>query len=214
MRKPKRSASERPRAARDVVPGEHWAFTEHRSMAEVVAKEQIGNGDKEMSRVGYITAVCTSLVGGVPKYPQERVQIGLHGLVGDYHNREWRPSHNKSRFGVLMPNNDRHITVVAQEAYDALNAELGIALKAGDFGENILVRDMGYLNDIPDDARLTTCGGHVVLRVVEQNDPCVNLAPYHRLMVKKAYGQRGLLCAIERGRDAFLVPGLPILASW
>ncbi len=167
-----------------------------------------------MTRVGFITAVCTSPKGGVPKYPRERVQVGLHGLVGDYHDREFRPSHNKSRLGVLMPNNDRHITVVAQEVYDSLNAELGTALKAGDFGENILVRGMGNLGNIPDDAQLMIDEGLLVLRVTGQNDPCKNLAPYHRLMVKKAYGRRGLLCAIKFGRRVFIRPGVPIAASW
>jgi hypothetical protein len=28
-----------PRAARDVASGEHWAFVEHRTMAEVIAAE-------------------------------------------------------------------------------------------------------------------------------------------------------------------------------
>ncbi|MDO8407838.1 MAG: MOSC domain-containing protein [bacterium] len=183
-------------------------------MAEVMADEQIGNGGKGMNRVGFITAVCTSPVGGVPKYPQEQVQVGLHGLVGDYHNRELRPSHNKSRLGVLMPNNDRHITMVAEEVYASLNAELGTALKAGDFGENILVKGMDNLGDIPSDARLMIDDGLVVLRVTEQNDPCKNLSPYHRLLVKKVYGRRGLLCAIKFGRSCFLRPGLSIVAAW
>ncbi len=167
-----------------------------------------------MERIGRIIAVCTSSVSGVPKYPQAIAQVGLHGLVGDYHNREFRPSHNKSRLGVLMPNNDRHITVVAQEVYDSLNAELGTMLKAGDFGENILVRGMGNLGNIPDNAQLMIGEGLLVLRVMEQNDPCKNLAPYHRLMVKKAYGRRGLLCAIKFGRHVFIRPGVPIAASW
>lgn len=167
-----------------------------------------------MNKIGRIIAVCTSPDGGVPKYPRALVQIGLHGLVGDYHNREFRPSHNKSRLGVLMPNNDRHITVVAEEVYDSLNAELGTALSAGAFGENILVRGMGNLGDIPDGARLMIDEGLVVLQVTEQNNPCKNLAPYHRLMVKKAYGRRGLLCAIKYGRDAVLIPGLAVTATW
>jgi hypothetical protein len=35
----KHSAHEGGRPARDVAPGERWAFTEHRSMAEIIAEE-------------------------------------------------------------------------------------------------------------------------------------------------------------------------------
>ena len=150
----------------------------------------------------------------MPKYVREIAKIGLHGLVGDYHNREMRPSHNKSRLGVLMPNNDRHITIMAKEVYNTLNAELGTALRPGDFGENVLVEEIGDLGDVPPEATVTTCCDRVVLQVTKQNDPCINLAPYHRLLVKRVYGRRGLLCAIKRGRDEYLSPGLPISISW
>ncbi len=165
-----------------------------------------------MTRSGYVAAICTSPNGGVPKYAQDIVELGLHGLAGDYHNRAMRPGHG--RLGVLMPNNNRHLTIVAREVYEFLNAELGTTLAAGSFGENILVEDMGDLGDVPPDARVTTCCGRVVLRVTAQNEPCVNLQTYHRLMAKMAYGQRGLLCAIERGRGEHLSRGLPITISW
>lgn len=155
------------------------------------------------SRIGTIVAVCTSPKDGIQKYPQKQVEIGRYGLVGDYHNRARRRSFSIP--GMTKPNIDRHITVVAEEVFDALNAELGTKLVAGSFGENFLVRGLGDLSDIKDDARLLI-NEIVVLRVIEQNKPCKNLAPYHRLMVKKAHGRRGLLCAIERGFYAFVGP--------
>lgn len=154
---------------------------------------------------GTIVAICISSLGGLPKYPQiQPVRVGTHGFVGDFHNRQKRPSFRNP--GIVKENVDRHISVVAEEVLNALNEELRIALRAGSLAENILTRGLGDLSDIPNGARLAV-GNGLILKVVEQNQPCKNLAPLHRLLVKRIYGRRGLLCAIEQGRGCYVNAG-------
>ena len=148
------------------------------------------------SRTGIIVAVCVNPNKGTRKSSCFAASVGQFGLLGDYHNRRERRSFSQP--GTWKPNTDRHISILAAEAYDALNAELGTALMPGDFGENILVRGVGDLSDVADGS-LISIGANIVFRVVKQNKPCVNLQVYHHLMAKKAYGRRGLLCAIEKG---------------
>lgn len=145
-------------------------------------------------------------------HPQKEIvpcaTLGRWGFEGDYHNSEMRPSFSKP--GTLKPNVDRHITLLAMEVVDALNAELGLQMRPGTLGENITTADLGDLSDIPDGSRLrirNRLGVELaMLRVVEQNQPCKNLSPVHRLMPKRIYGRRGLLCAIERGTGSILMP--------
>ena len=55
---------------------------------------------------GTIAAVCTSPVGGIPKYSQVVATIAERGLLGDHHNRRERWSYKRR---VWVPNVDRHI---------------------------------------------------------------------------------------------------------
>jgi hypothetical protein len=134
--------------------------------------------------------------------------LGKWGFEGDYHNREMRPSFSKP--GTFKPNIDRHVTLLAREVVDALNSELGLQMRPGTLGENITTDGLGDLSTIKDGSCLRICnrlGGELaVLRVVEQNQPCKNLSPVHRLLPKKIYGRRGLLCAIESGTGNILMP--------
>ncbi|MDE1945494.1 MAG: MOSC domain-containing protein [Patescibacteria group bacterium] len=155
------------------------------------------------TRTGRIVAVCLNPDEGTRKFPQPRIQIGSHGIVGDHHNREMRPSFSKP--GTFKPNTDRHITIVAQEAFDFINTELGTSVTAGDFGENLLVQGLDDLSWVPDGATIKI-GDHIELKVAEQNEPCRNLAVYHRLMVKTAYKRRGLLCSIQSGQGEWIHP--------
>jgi MOSC domain-containing protein YiiM len=145
---------------------------------------------------GNIISVCVSPDPGLPKYPSSSVVVGRFGLEGDYHNREMRRSFSKP--GTFKPNVDRHITLVAYEVIENLNQELDIMLACGSLAENITTKGLGDLSGVPDGARIVI-NDDIVLRVVEQNQPCKNLMPLHRLLVKKIYGRRGLLCAIEQG---------------
>lgn len=162
-------------------------------------------------RFGSIVAACISPNEGLPKYPQQRVIVGEYGLEGDFHNRQMRRSFSKP--GTLKPNEDRHITVVAQEALEAFNGELGLDLKAGDFGENFLTKGLGDLADVPEGA-VISIGRSIVLRVTKQNAPCKKLQQHHRLMVKAAYGRRGVLCAIVKGRGAPVTAGDDVLIHY
>ncbi len=157
---------------------------------------------------GKIVAVNISAHWNIPKYPVDGpVMLGSHGLVGDYHNREMRQSFSKP--GTFKPNTDRHLTLFADEVMFDLNCELGTELRAGSLGENITTRGLGDLSQIRDGMRLRI-GNHVIIWVTEQNQPCKNLAPLHRLLVKKVYGRRGLLCAIQCGRGHRIQEGDPI----
>ena len=161
-----------------------------------------------MQLSGTIVAVCTSSQGNVPKYPQSEVEVGPYGFVGDVHAGETRMSRKTGQPKA----NDRQVSLVAEEVLADLNRELGTALKPGDFGENITVRGIGDLSDVPDGAVLAI-GDAVRLRVTEQNNPCNNLSVYHRLMVKKSFGRRGILTVVVAGAGAKLRPGMSILVE-
>jgi MOSC domain-containing protein YiiM len=160
---------------------------------------------------GTIVSINTAREGGLPK--RARVggaKLGEWGFEGDYHNRQMRPSFSKP--GTLKPNIDRHISLVSSEVIDALNQELGLGLMHGSLGENITTSGLGDLSQIPDGARLVirnsiTLNELAVLRVVEQNKPCKNLYPLHRLLVKKIFGRRGILCAVESSTGHRLARG-------
>ncbi len=159
--------------------------------------------------LGGIVAVCTSPKGGIPKFPQSKVQIGQWGFEGDFHNREMRRSFSKP--GLFKTNVDRHITIVGFEVIEDLNRELDLTLVPGSLGENITTKGLGDLSEIKDKTILQIGQEGILLRVIEQNQPCHNLAPLHRLLVKKIYGRRGLLCAILSGVGKTLEPNLPII---
>ena len=156
--------------------------------------------------VGKVLAVCISPKGGIPKYPQPHVVVGQWGLFGDYHNREMRPSFSKP--DTLKPNVDRHISLVAIEVLEELGEKyLGMLLKPGELSENITTKGLGDLSQITDGTRLSI-GEQVILRVVEQNQPCKNVrAAYGLEFYKQVTGRRGILCAIEKGVGATIHPG-------
>ena len=162
---------------------------------------------------GTIVAVCTSPQGGIPKYPHTRAVIGRWGFVGDFHNREMRRSFSKP--GTMKPNTDRHLTLVAAEVLEELGREcLGNPLGPGMLAENITVRGLGDLSDVPDGAEVLI-GSAVELRVVEQNSPCGNVRRAYGLeFYERVQGRRGLLCAIERGAGCIIVPDDPIETRW
>jgi len=147
-----------------------------------------------------ILAICISDKGGIPKYEHPYAKIGEFGLMGDFHNRPERPSFSKP--GTLKPNIDRQVSLVAHEVLMEMNELLGSEMEeplvCGSLGENLTVDGLGDLSALPVGTRLKV-GEYLVLRVTEHNNPCKNLAPLHRLLVKHIYGKRGLLCAIEEG---------------
>lgn len=142
-----------------------------------------------MSREGVVVAVCLSDKGGVPKYPQASVEVGEHGITGDYHAGATRVSK-----GETVPN-ERQVSIVAAEAVEEAAAALAVEIPEGGLGENILVRGLGDLGDLQPGATLVF-GSGVELRVTEQNDPCANLSVYHPKVPKQLYGRRGVLATV------------------
>jgi MOSC domain-containing protein YiiM len=152
---------------------------------------------------GKIVAVCVSAAEGVPKYIQPAVTIAQFGVAGDYHCKPLRRSFSKP--GTMKPNTDRHITIVASEALEYANRALGLQLGPGSLGENITTYGLGDLSDVLA-GTVVSINGKPVFRVVEQNEPCHNLAPYHKHLVKKIYGKRGLLCEVIAGIGSVIRP--------
>ncbi|OGZ44866.1 MAG: hypothetical protein A3J54_00380 [Candidatus Ryanbacteria bacterium RIFCSPHIGHO2_02_FULL_45_13b] len=130
--------------------------------------------------------------------------LGAHGFIGDTHAGEKRISR---RTGKLKWN-DRQISLVGKEAIDYLNKHLSLSLKPGDLAENITTEGLGDLSNLRE-GHILIVGG-VVFVVTEQNDPCSNLALYHKLLVKESYGRRGVLAVVERGAGVLLRPGMTI----
>lgn len=145
---------------------------------------------------GTVAALCINPQHATAKFTQPSITIAQFGAEGDFHCKKMRRSF-KGPF-ALKPNIDRNITVVAQEALDAVNQSLGLELKSGDLGENITTEGLGDLSQIPDGS-LICIGEDIVLRVMEQNKPCKNLLSYGPLVPKAFMRRRGLLCAVEWG---------------
>ncbi|HXG42774.1 MAG TPA: MOSC domain-containing protein [Dehalococcoidia bacterium] len=143
-------------------------------------------------RRGRVLAVCLSPRGGIPKFPQDEVVVGPHGIEGDYHSGAFRTSR---RSGQAVPNL-RQVSVCAQEVYDELEAQLGVRVPPGGFSENVLVEGLGDLGDLEPGDVLHFSGG-VEVEVTDQNVPCANLSVYHPLVPKLVYGRRGIVGVVR-----------------
>lgn len=144
-----------------------------------------------MTKSGRVVAVCSSPVGGVPKYRRLEIEVGPDGVVGDYHAG---PFNRHKKRGEPEPNT-RQITIVAQEVLDEMNELLDIQLEPGFLGENLTVVGLGDLSDLAPGDLLHV--GSVILEVTAQNKPCNTVAVYHPQLVKTLYGRRGV-CAVVR----------------
>ncbi len=152
---------------------------------------------------GVVVAVCIGKPGELWKTPVSgEVAVDEHGLRGDRHAG---PTRISSKTHETIPN-ERQVTIVAQEALDALGRELDVTLEPGDFGENICVSGLGDLSDVKAGALLVT-GRGVTFRVTGQNEPCSNLMQHHRQMVKASYGRRGLIATVESGAGLAIAAG-------
>lgn len=158
----------------------------------------------KLLRLGKIVAVCISSQPNIPKYPQEEIEVGEYGFIGDIHAGSTRISRRTGKPKL----NDRQVSIVAQEDLDFLNAELGIALKPGHLGENITTQGLGSLSSFVPGMCLFI-GEYVILEITEQNDPCQNINQYHRLLVKISYRERkrGVLAIVRTGAGSKIRPG-------
>jgi MOSC domain-containing protein YiiM len=143
-----------------------------------------------MTTRGRVVAVCLSAEGGVPKHPQAEVNVGPHGIVGDFHAGE------TSRHGTSAGQpNKRQVSVVAEEAVTDAAAQLSIEIPHGGLGENVLVSGLGDLGELQPGQRLRFSSG-VELQVTEQNNPCKNLMVWHPQVPKHLMGRRGVVCTV------------------
>lgn len=143
--------------------------------------------------MGKIIAVCISPKRGLPKYPQDEVEVGEHGFIGDVQYSGDREL--------------RQLTLVSKEIVDEINTELGTSIIPGGLAENILVEGFGDFSQFRPGACLRI--GGVVLRLTGQNDPCEKLNIFHKnhLIVKKIYGRRGVTAIVKFGIGCKIRPG-------
>lgn len=144
------------------------------------------------AHAGTVVAVCLSPEPGLPKHPQPEVIIGPHGVEGDYHAG---PTRYSRRSGGPVEN-DRQVSIVAQEAVEDACAALGIEVPPGGLGENILLRGLGDLSHLRPGQRLRFSSG-VELEVTAQNIPCDNLTVYHPQLPTRLYGRRGVVAVVR-----------------
>ena len=127
----------------------------------------------------------------MPKYPQPEIEVGTHGVEGDFHSGQIN-KHKKT--GSPEPNT-RHVTIVAQEALEAVNAHLQVELGPGSIGENIQVSGLGDLSNLKA-GDLLELGANAVVRVTSQNAPCATLNVYHEEIIKSFLGRRGVTATV------------------
>ena len=140
---------------------------------------------------GTVVAVCLRPESGVPKYPQPEIAIGTHGVEGDFHSS---PINKHKKSGDPEPNT-RHLTIVAQEALEAVSDHLQVELGPGSIGENIQVSGLGDLSNLKA-GDLLELGENVVVRVTSQNAPCATLNVHHKEIIKAFLGRRGVTATV------------------
>lgn len=75
--------------------------------------------------MGEVLAVCISEVRGTPKHPVEQIHlIPEYGIEGDAHAGNWH----------------RQVSLLSVESVEQMQSRVEIALRPGDFAENILTR--------------------------------------------------------------------------
>lgn len=163
---------------------------------------------------GTIAAVCTSPVGGIPKYHHVTAKVVERGLEGDYHSSPERWSFRRK---ILVPNYDRHLLLVSEEVkrliFDTKKFEGNRInfLAPGGLSENILVRGVEDLDTLAAGTMLSIQGGKVLLRVIEPAKPCKHVRAAYGIAVYTALmGKRGIYCAVHAGVGAQISPSDPI----
>ena len=147
---------------------------------------------KNDDNVGRVAGVSMRGDSGVPKFPQTKIRIGAYGVTGDFHEGQIN-KHKKA--GAFEPNS-RQLTIVAKEALDHANNQLDINLMSGSVGENILVENMGFLDNLVAGDQIFV-GENVALRVTGQNRPCATLNVYHEDIIRVLLGIRGVTAVVE-----------------
>jgi len=129
-----------------------------------------------------IAAVCVSEVRGVQKEPVAEITLVVdHGVRGDAHAGDWH----------------RQVSLLSDEAAERMRAK-GVAINAGDFGENILTRGID-LPAVPVGSRMRLGTAGVLLEVTQIgkvcHDPCAIYAQAGECIMPT----EGIFCRVLRG---------------
>ncbi|MBM31756.1 MAG: sulfurase [Chloroflexi bacterium] len=136
-----------------------------------------------------IVSVCLSEFGGIPKYPQEKIEVNKFGIKGDFHS-------GKTNHHAKKINYDRQLSLVSKSVINELSEKLQVNIVPGDLGENFLVDNMGDLTNIKPGSRLKI-GKEVIIEITKHNTPCVTINKIHPLLMESILGRRGLLAKVE-----------------
>ena len=136
---------------------------------------------------GTVIACCARQGRGMPKYTRDVIDVGTHGVEGDYHAGPV----GKHGSNAGKPN-VRPVSIVSKELYDLLAAAHNVAIEPGAFGENLLIEGLGDLSDLADGDVLRV-GDRVAIRVTGQNQPCANLDYIDKSVLKACVGRRGVV---------------------
>ncbi|CUH75563.1 Putative metal-sulfur cluster biosynthesis proteins YuaD [Tritonibacter multivorans] len=146
---------------------------------------------------------------GITASPREAMELGFHGVTGERHAGENRPS------CVRMTNlydkgteirNVRQLTILAQEELDAIAAEMGMeALDPSYLGASLILRGIPDFTHVPPSARLQGPDG-VTLTIDMENRPCIipgreiekDHAGYGPKFKTAATNRRGVTAWVER----------------
>ena len=134
------------------------------------------------ARRGTIVAVCVSAVRGVQKRKVAEIELVVdHGVREDAHAGDWH----------------RQVSLLSDEAADRIRAK-GVAIDAGDFGENILTRGIDLLA-VPVGGRIRLGAGNALLEVTQIgkvcHDPCAIYAQAGECIMPT----QGIFCRVVRG---------------
>ena len=135
--------------------------------------------EKGVTGQGSVVATCVSTKKGTRKKPVEalRLRVGL-GIEGDAHAGRWH----------------RQVSLLPDEAVDTMR-ERGLELNAGDFAENILVRDMD-LKGLP--VGTTLDAGSARLVVTQIGKTCHNDCEIRRITGMCVMPTEGIFCVVVR----------------
>ena len=139
-----------------------------------------------------VVAVCTS-PGGVPKLPQESVQVTRAGLEGDGRDHA---KHNKP---------SRAVSLFDEEILLALREE-GYDLTPGSIGENVTLRNVHVQQMTPGTVLQLD---RVRLRLEEPRKPCFVLDAVHPRLKDDIVGRCGYMASVVE--EGVLTPGTPVV---
>ncbi|MFY9211401.1 MAG: sulfurase [Aestuariivita sp.] len=146
---------------------------------------------------------------GLQSTALDRVDMGFHGVTGEKHSGETRPS--CSRMTMLYPKgtkvrNVRQLTILSQEELDGIARDIQLdKLDPGLLGASIVLSGIPDFTHVPPSSRLVAPSG-LTLTIDMENLPCVfpgreieENAPGHGKPFKTAAKhRRGVTAWVER----------------